>query len=92
MRAVGRQDYAVAAAPERLAMMAARLVRTVAVARALVKSGRAVELAGLQDGIGILCAQTLDLPAEEGRAMLPALRELVAQLEALTEAFRAPRR
>jgi len=89
MRAVDRQSGAEVAAPASLVGLAARLTRTLAVARALVLSGREVDLAGLQDGIGMLCAQSLDLPREEGHVMVPVLRELMAQVEALTAALRA---
>lgn len=76
-------------APDRLLVYASRLGRTLAVARALVISSRAVDLQGVQDGVGLLCAQTLDLPTAEARQMLPALRELLAQVDTLTAALRS---
>jgi|SRR5271156_6671007 len=96
MHNADRQNLAVAPAPaqapERLAALAERLARTLAVARALVLSNRTVELAGLQDGIGALCAQTLDLPPAEARLMVPVLHELTAQIDALTAALHAAHR
>lgn len=77
-----------AASPGRLSDLAERLTRTLAVARALVMAGRSVELWGLQDGIGILCAKALDLPRPEARNLLPDLCELAAQVDALSLALR----
>jgi hypothetical protein len=72
----------------RLLQLADRLTRTVSVARALIASGRTVDLNGLQDGIGLLCAKALDLPREESRQMLPAMLELGAQMDRLSLAVR----
>jgi hypothetical protein len=67
-----------------LQTLADRLTRTVSIARALVEAGRAVDLAGLEDGVGLLCAKTLDMPMPESRQMLPAMLELRAQIDSLT--------
>lgn len=74
---------------DRLAALGERLARTVSVARALTVARREVELAGLEDGVGMLCAQTLDLLPDEARAMVPVLTELLAQLDALSLAIHA---
>jgi len=76
-------------APDRLVIYAGRLGRTLAVARALVISRRAIDLEGVQDGVGMLCAQTLDLPLAEARLMLPVLRELLAQVDTLSAVLRS---
>ncbi|MEJ0045981.1 MAG: hypothetical protein WDN04_07560 [Rhodospirillales bacterium] len=76
--------------PERLVTLAERLIRTLAVGRALVVSGRTVDMSGIQDGIGVLCAKTLDLSHRQGRLMLPSLLELAAQVDSLTQAMRRP--
>ncbi len=68
---------------ERLLTLAARLTRTVAVARALIAAGRVVDLTGLEDGVGLLCAKTLDLDRLDARQILPALLELTAQIDGL---------
>jgi hypothetical protein len=68
----------------RLLSLADRLTRTVSVARALVASGRVVDLAGFEDGVGLLCAKTLDLQRDESRVVLPALLELSAQIDRMT--------
>ena len=78
------------APPETLAALADRINNSLAVARALVLAGRTVDLGGLQDGIGVLCAKTLDLPGDEGRRMLPLLHETLAQLDSMARALRAP--
>jgi hypothetical protein len=67
--------------PDRLLILAERLTRTISVARALIAAGRTVDLSGLEDGIGLLCAKTLDLQMHESRHMLPALLELMAQID-----------
>ena len=66
-----------------LLTLADRLARTVSVARALVDAGRSVDLTGLEDGVGLLCAKTLDMPVGESRGMLPAMLELRAQIDSL---------
>jgi hypothetical protein len=66
-----------------LQVLAERLSRTLAVARALALAGRHVELAGIQDGVGLLCAKTLDLDRPHARGLLPALHELTAQIDSL---------
>jgi hypothetical protein len=76
------------APPERLVTLAERLIRTLAVGRALVVGGRTVDMSGIQDGIGILCAKTLDLSHPQGRQMLPILYELTAQIDSLSAAMR----
>ena len=74
--------------PQRLTVLAGRLSRTIGVARALAGSGRTVDLTGLDDGIGLLCAQTLDLPAEEARALLPLLHNVLTEVNALGAVLR----
>jgi len=64
--------------------LATRVSRSLGVARALAERGRRLDLAGIEDGIGVLCAQTLDLPTRDGRCMLPVLREVLAQLDSLS--------
>ncbi len=75
--------------PQRLAVLAARLQHTIGIARALAQNGRAVDLTGLDDGIGMLCAQILDLPLQDGRRLLPLLADVLAQVDGLTAALRA---
>ncbi len=71
------------------ARLADGIARSLSVARALVRGGRQVDLAGIQDGVGRLCAKSLDLEPAEARAMLPALEEVRLQLDALTGAMLA---
>jgi hypothetical protein len=49
-----------------------------------------VDLSGIQDGIGLLCAKTLDLPRADARLLLPALHEVMAQIDSLSRALRPP--
>jgi hypothetical protein len=88
-------DLATAFPPEppdqkerRVNELATRVSRTLGVARALAERGRQLDLAGIEDGIGVLCAQTLDLPTADARCMLPVLREVLAQLDCLAAALR----
>jgi len=77
-------------ATQQLTVLAERLSRTLAVARALASSGRQVDLGGIQDGVGLLCAKTLDLPHRDARSLLPALHELLAQMDSLRVALPRP--
>ena len=73
--------------PQRLTVLASRLSRTIGIARALAQNGRTVDLTGLDDGVGMLCAQALDLPTPEGRALLPLLADVLQQVNTLTAAL-----
>jgi hypothetical protein len=84
----GNEAAAVAAAHVRLLLLADRLTRTVSVARALIATGRTVDLSGFEDGVGVLCAKTLDMHREESRPLLPAMLELAAQIDRLSLAVR----
>jgi hypothetical protein len=57
-------------------------------AKRLVRSGRTVELDGLEKRIGILCEAVAALPSDDGRAMLPLLGDLHASLDELAEALK----
>jgi hypothetical protein len=74
--------------PERLGVLAGRLARTLGLARALAQNGRTLDLSGIDDGIGMLCAQTLDLDQPEARQMLPLLHEVLGQVNALDATLR----
>ena len=69
--------------------MSEGLARTVCIARVLVENGRTVEMAGLDRGVGLLCAKALDLPPELGRSLRPQLIALLAAIDQLTEALQA---
>jgi hypothetical protein len=62
---------------------------TLAVARALVESGRQVDLSGLDAGTAALCAAISMLPVEAARPMLPALVALLAEVDSLGDALSA---
>jgi hypothetical protein len=62
------------------------VTQTLGLARGLVEAGRSVDLTGLQDQVGLLCAKALDLPPAEGRAMRGDLIALLARVDALTAA------
>ena len=60
-----------------------RLSDTIALARVLVQSGAAVDLAGLDQEVGDLCAGAIALPRAEARDMASPLSDLLAELEQL---------
>jgi hypothetical protein len=66
-----------------------QLGRTVGIAHNLVQAGKQVDLTGLDAEMGFVCARTLDLPLEEGRALQPELAGLRAAIDALTAALAA---
>jgi hypothetical protein len=67
------------------------MMQTLGVARGLVDAGRSIDLAGLEHGIGLLCAKALDLPPEQGRAIRGELIALRARIESLTAALERAR-
>jgi len=80
------------AAPlESLAVRAAAdaLRGLVAVARALVESGRDVELDGLEAEAERVCAAAACLPRAAGFAVIPALEAAVRELDALRASLAA---
>ena len=60
-----------------------RLQSAIDIATGLTLSGRDVDLAGIESVAGLLCAQVLDLPSEDGRAMRPALIVVTENVTAL---------
>ena len=67
----------------RAAVLARAVVGTLQMARALAKARRRIDLTGLDQEIGRLCAAALDLPSAEGRAMRPLLVDVLVELDAL---------
>jgi hypothetical protein len=65
----------------------AAIMRTINIARTMLDSGQSVDLAGLDGGIGLLCAKSLDLPPAMGRALRPRLTVLLDALEDMSLAF-----
>ena len=63
-------------------------MRAMGIARAMIGAGRVLDLTGIDDGIGLLCAQVLDLPPQEGKAMLFQLEELRAQTDEVAARIR----
>lgn len=49
----------------------------------MVAAGRRVNLDGMDQMVGRLCARCLDLPPEEGRVLRPRLAELLSEIDAL---------
>ncbi len=61
------------------------VIATVRTARALAAARRPVDLAGLDNMIGIYCAKTLDLPLPEGRRLRARLEDLAAEIGLLEQ-------
>ncbi len=70
------------------AAMADAALGTLRGARALVEARRPVDLGGLQNAIGRLCAAVLDLEPEQGRTQRPLLIAVLAEVNALETALR----
>ncbi len=68
---------------DRLQIAAQATTRVLDLALALTKAGRRVDLAGIDNRIGQLCAQALDLPPGLGAALVPSLRALIAKIAVL---------
>lgn len=67
--------------------LAAGVMSTVRLSRALVQARREVDLTGLDSIVGLLCAKALDLPPEEGRALLLELCAVLEEVELLSAAI-----
>jgi hypothetical protein len=66
---------------------ATNLSQTIALARALVAAGRAIDLDGLDAQVGLLCAKALDLPPANGELIRADLTNLLGEVDALTGAL-----
>jgi hypothetical protein len=69
--------------------LAALLHTTLRIARAFLESGRSVDLTGLNGHIGLVCAQALDLPPDQGRTLRPQLVQLLEETDRLARALPA---
>ncbi len=69
---------------DRVGALVEALLATLRLARVLAQSHRRIDLAGLDQEIGRLCAAALDLPPAEGHVMRPKLAEVLAELDALS--------
>lgn len=72
--------------------LVAQAQQVVRLARALAVADRTVDLEGLEHLIGVSCAQALDLPPSEGRALRVLLEALLAECDALDSTLRHPAR
>lgn len=65
------------------------MTSTVCVARALVMAGCRIDLEGLDQEIGDLCAEAVALPRAEGQSIRPALEALLREVDQLYQELRA---
>ncbi len=63
---------------------------TLQVARALVESGRRIDLGGLDSNAAMVCAAVIALPPAEARALRPALVALLDEVDGLGTALLPP--
>ena len=63
---------------------------TLSMARALVVSGRAIDLAGLDREAARLCAAVACLPGDSGQALLASLHALMRELDLLVGCMPRP--
>jgi hypothetical protein len=68
--------------------LAQAIAGTLRMARGFLAAGRQVDLTGLEDLVGLLCAKTLDLEPEQGRQMRVVLIELRRELDTLSSLAR----
>jgi hypothetical protein len=84
----GGSDAADQTRLEKLRGVALGIDRVLNLALALTQSGRRVDLSGIDRQVGILCAQSLDLPPALGRALVPCLQSQIAVIDQLFAAIR----
>ena len=63
---------------------------TLAMARALVRGGRQVDLVGLEEEAAAICAALASSPSAHALPLRPAMLALVAELDALTVTMPEP--
>ena len=68
--------------------LAQAIAGTLRMARCFLAAGRRIDLTGLEEMVGLLCAKSLDLPPEQGRQMRTVLIELRRELDALSATAR----
>lgn len=73
-----------------ISVMLEQAQQVVRMLRAFAATDRTVDLVGLEHLVGVLCAQTLDLPPAEGRLFRPSLEGLLAECDALGSILRHP--
>jgi hypothetical protein len=71
----------------RATLRAERLGAAIVTAAALASAAYAIDLTGLDDDAGRLCAGALDLPAYQGRMIRRRLQALLTDIDALREAI-----
>ena len=72
---------------EAVCALADELMNVLSVATCFLEAGRSIDLTGLNDQVGLLCAKSLDLPPDEGRRVRPRLIVLSGSIEALSRAL-----
>jgi hypothetical protein len=63
------------------------IARTISIAHSMLDAGQDVDLTGLDGGIGLLCAKSLDLPPAMGRALRPRLTAVLHALDDMSLAL-----
>ena len=68
-------------AAESVRRLGVQLIACLSTARVLIEAGRDVDLCGMQDSVGELCARALDLPPAMGVELRPLLLTLRAEVD-----------
>ena len=85
------ETHADSPSPSARAASAARAVAgTLRMAHALAETCGGIDLAGLEQEIGRLCAAALDLPPSEGRTLRPLLEAVLDELDELSACLALP--
>ena len=69
---------------EHVSALLEHMTQVFRVARSLASGGRQMDLNGLDEMIGVLCAQCIDLPQEIAKTFRPRLAALLAELDVLS--------
>lgn len=85
-------DAVSATGPQAVAALIQQARQVVRTARVLAEAGGSIDLAGLDHLVGIVCAQALDLPPADSRALRPPLATLLAECGSLGSTLRSPPR
>src|SRR5579875_3525687 len=86
---ISAPDDADSAALSSLKVAAQAIATVLGTARRLLTEGHRVDLSGIDDFAGRICAKALDLPPSLGRQAVPALTALQVEVDALTAALTA---
>ena len=89
---IGAPEDSDAARLDRVRGLLQGVGRVLDLAAILARSGRRIDLVGIDRKVGLLCAQTLDLPPEMGRSLVADLEAQITMLDRLADIIKPHRR